>query len=73
MYLNCVDNNCYCSIVAVTCPANMVYQQCGSIYPQSCDSVGRPRISGCAQGCFCPVGLVVDDNGRCVEPTTCPG
>jgi len=51
----------------------MVYQQCGSINPQSCDSVGRPSIGGCAEGCFCPVGLVADDNGKCTEPSACPG
>jgi len=51
----------------------MVYQQCGSIYPQSCDSVSRASIGGCAEGCFCPVGLVVNENGSCVEPSACPG
>jgi len=60
-------------ILAVTCPANMVYQQCGFISPQSCDGVGRPSISGCAEGCFCPAGLVVDDTGKCAEPSACPG
>jgi len=59
--------------VAVTCPPNMVYQQCGSICPQVCDNVGETCISGCAEGCFCPVGQMLDGNGDCVQPAPCPG
>jgi len=51
----------------------MVYQQCGCICPQTCDNIDGTCISGCAEGCFCPAGLVIDDDGICVEPATCPG
>ena len=51
----------------------MVYQQCGSLCPQTCDNIDTTVcISGCAEGCFCPDGLVAD-NGNCIEPLTCPG
>ena len=51
----------------------MIYQQCGALCPQTCDN---PDITnchgGCAEGCFCPEGLVIS-NGRCIDPITCPG
>jgi len=51
----------------------MVYQQCGPLRPQTCDSNGIANCPyGCAKGCFCPYGLVTY-NGRCIEPLTCPG
>ena len=59
--------------LAVSCPTTMVYQQCGCICPQTCDNIGGTCIGGCTEGCFCPAGLVIDDDGRCVEPATCPG
>ena len=55
------------------CPSGMVYQQCGSLCPQTCDNVGASNChGGCAEGCFCPDGQVVY-NGRCVHPIVCPG
>ena len=45
----------------------MVYQQCGPICPQSCDSSDDTCHSGCAEGCMCPDGLVVGVNGQCVN------
>jgi len=59
--------------VATECPTGMVYQQCGSLCPQTCDNVGTSNcLAGCAEGCFCPEGLVTH-NGNCIEPLTCPG
>ena len=55
------------------CPPGMVYQQCGPLCPQTCESNGIANCPhGCARGCFCPDGLVIH-NGRCIEPLTCPG
>ena len=55
------------------CPSGMVYQQCGSLCPQTCDNAEATICpSGCAEGCFCPHGLVAY-NGNCIEPLTCPG
>ena len=50
----------------------MTYQQCGSLCVRTCDNPetsGCP--SGCAEGCFCPGGLIVHD-GRCIDPVACP-
>ena len=55
------------------CPSGMVYQQCGSLRPQTCngDNQGLP-IGGCAEGCFCPDGQVLV-NGHCRHALACPG
>ena len=54
------------------CPAGMVYQQCGPMCPQTCQNIESPDCySGCAEGCFCPDGLVLLD-GRCVDSVVCP-
>ena len=59
--------------VAVECPPGMIYQQCGALCPQTCDNAGTTNChGGCAEGCFCPDGLVIS-NGRCIDPLTCPG
>lgn len=51
----------------------MVYHQCGPLRPQTCDNYGIANCAyGCAEGCFCPDGLVLND-GNCIEPLTCPG
>ena len=53
----------------------MVYQQCGSLCPQTCDNVRTSNChahGGCAEGCFCPDGQVLY-NGRCIHPIVCPG
>lgn len=58
---------------AVQCPTGMIYQQCGALCPHTCDSADVAVCpGGCAEGCFCPDGLVVS-NGRCIDPITCPG
>jgi len=50
----------------------MVYQQCGPLCVRTCDNIGTDCPGGCAEGCFCPDGLVTL-NGRCVHPIACPG
>ena len=62
----------YFFIIALQCPAGMLFQQCGRLCPQVC---GAPAVcnGGCAEGCFCPDGQVSDSNGQCVEPSSCPG
>ena len=55
------------------CPQGMIYQQCGSICPQTCDNIERSNChGGCAEGCFCPEGEVLSD-GRCINAILCPG
>ena len=61
------------AMLSVECPPGMVYQQCGSLCPRTCDTAETTNCqSGCAGGCFCPDGQVVY-NGRCVHPIVCPG
>jgi len=51
----------------------MVYQQCGSLRPQTCDGVNQDLpTGGCAEGCFCPDGQVLV-NGQCRHALACPG
>jgi len=56
---------------ATQCPTGMVYQQCGPICPQTCDSINKTCYGGCAEGCFCPDGQVVDELGLCVDDSLC--
>ncbi|XP_030844635.1 scavenger receptor cysteine-rich protein isoform X7 [Strongylocentrotus purpuratus] len=59
------------------CPDGMAYDECGSgCGPFSCDNLPRymcPRI--CRAGCFCPEGLVKDQDGgdRCIPLDQCQG
>ena len=58
--------------VAIQCPPGMVYQQCGALCPQVCHG-STVCNGGCAEGCFCPNGQVVNDQGQCVVQGTCGG
>ena len=60
-------------LIADGCKADMTFQQCGPVCPQSCDSTDATCHSGCAEGCFCPDGQIINEDGECDEPTTCPG
>ena len=55
---------------ATSCPAGMVYQQCGPICPQTCLGGNKTCYGGCAEGCFCPDGQMVNDQGLCVSMCT---
>lgn len=58
------------------CDSGKVYMTCGPLCPQSCfegDDYGDCIAdSGCIDGCFCPNGQVMDNNGQCIEPHSCP-
>ena len=58
--------------IAIQCPTGMVFQQCGSLCPQTCGS-STTCNSGCAEGCFCPGGQVINSNGLCINPRECLG
>jgi len=58
--------------LAIDCSTGMVFQQCGSLCPQTCDNIEVPCQGGCAEGCFCPDGQVLLD-GECVDPFRCTG
>ena len=56
--------------LAIDCPGGMVYQQCRQSCPQRCDiDETVDCIGGCADGCFCPRGQVLQ-NGTCTSCTT---
>jgi len=50
----------------------MVFQQCGALCPQVCDKTTACK-GGCAEGCFCPDGQVVNNEGQCILAGTCVG
>ncbi len=60
----------------VQCDFGKVYMSCGPLCPQSCfqgDDYGDCIAdSGCVDGCFCPNGQVMDNNGQCIESRHCP-
>ena len=63
----------YTSITAIDCPGGMVYQQCGPLCPQTCDTNEDEECSGgCVEGCFCPSGTVLYNN-NCINVTDCQG
>jgi len=60
-------------LVAIQCPNGTTYQQCGPLCPQSCDSISEACYGGCAEGCFCTDGKVMNEMQECVAPDLCPG
>uniref|UniRef100_A0A2K6KY84 Mucin 6, oligomeric mucus/gel-forming/pseudo n=1 Tax=Rhinopithecus bieti TaxID=61621 RepID=A0A2K6KY84_RHIBE len=57
------------------CPANQVYQECGSACVKTCSNPQHSCSSSCTFGCFCPEGTVLNDlssNHTCVPVTQCP-
>jgi len=61
---------------AIQCDNNKVYTQCGSNCQHTCSSINRNNQTcadhSCIEGCFCPVGMVLDQNENCIEPAKCP-
>ena len=58
---------------ASPCTGGQTFQQCGPLCPQTCENINATCIGGCAEGCFCPMGQVVDDAGNCIDESACPG
>ena len=64
----------YPSILAPDCPAGMIYMLCGSTYPQTCKTDENAVCTNeCVEGCFCPDGEVLDEDGYCIDPSQCLG
>ncbi|XP_033639813.1 SCO-spondin-like [Asterias rubens] len=61
----------YCD---VSCPGSQVYSNCGPTCGQSCRDLSLPCIETdyCVEGCNCPEGSVLDDDGNCISPSFCP-
>ena len=66
------DSKIFCFLTAIQCPPGMIFQQCGSLCPQTCES-STSCNGGCAEGCFCPDGQVINSNGLCTDPRDCLG
>ena len=60
--------------LAIQCPTGMVYHECGSYCPPTCDDIDAVKTcqGGCIAGCFCPDGQVLL-NGTCVDLFVCTG
>ncbi|XP_060109795.1 von Willebrand factor [Heteronotia binoei] len=59
---------------ALSCPEGQVYQQCGSPCNQTCRSLSYPDTDCnefCMEGCYCPAGLYLDQQGDCVPKSQC--
>ncbi|XP_039767583.1 mucin-6 [Ornithorhynchus anatinus] len=57
------------------CPANQVYQECGSPCVKTCSNPQYSCHSFCTFGCFCPEGTLLDDisqNQTCIPVDHCP-
>ncbi|MFT7812635.1 von Willebrand factor isoform X1 [Arapaima gigas] len=56
------------------CPEGQMYEQCGSPCNQTCRSLSFPD-SGCRElcmeGCYCPPGLFLSDDSKCVPREQC--
>ena len=51
----------------------MTYKQCGSRCPPTCKTDDVVCTKDCVEGCFCPDGTVLSENGDCIDPSECPG
>ncbi|CAF3508414.1 unnamed protein product [Didymodactylos carnosus] len=59
------------------CENGQVYMSCGPIGQPTCRDIYSydnydPAESGCQEGCFCPDDQVMDKQGHCVKPESCP-
>ena len=61
---------CTFALLALDCPANMEYLDCGSADQPTClDTVGS-YDGPCLDGCFCQDGFVADGDS-CIKPEDC--
>ncbi|KAM4026917.1 LOW QUALITY PROTEIN: SCO-spondin-like [Anomaloglossus baeobatrachus] len=66
------------TLCPVECSGGQVYQECATPCKKTCadlrmaDLGSCQELVGCVAGCNCPEGLVLDDNGQCVQPSMCP-
>ena len=58
-----------------TCPANQVYDACGSACTVTCEERVVPCTLQCVARCECPNDMpyLSDDNMTCIAEDQCPG
>lgn len=58
---------------AINCPNGQVFEQCGEVCKRTCYDyqVDVPCRLQCAEGCWCPKGQVLNDDGECVTINMC--
>lgn len=80
--IHSTQNVCYCTvsfvfafILAITCPAGQVYEECSDKCYRSCadiDSMPSTCHTKCVEGCRCPDGEALDENNECIPIGLCP-
>ncbi|XP_068906955.1 tenascin-like [Tenebrio molitor] len=67
-------DNCPTNCDIPICTSNEVYEECGTLCPETCNDKGVPKICPdvCVEGCFCKEGFVrKSENGQCVPVAAC--
>ncbi|XP_076243225.1 chymotrypsin inhibitor-like [Calliopsis andreniformis] len=59
------------SAQAAKCPPGEVWSDCGSACQPSCLKPKPLCTLQCVSGCFCPDGLVRNNNGKCIPKSNC--
>lgn len=57
----------------VQCPSGQTYQICGNSCTRSCYDIATMKECQrqCVEGCNCPEGETLDDNGECIPIGQC--
>lgn len=58
---------------SIQCPAGQEYQVCGDSCARSCYDISTNTQckKQCVEGCNCPTGQALDDNGECIPTSQC--
>ena len=62
----------YCSDLVFSCPLGQTFM-CGPEVPPTCENpMDIDHTQSCIEGCFCNDGTILDLNGNCIPPRSCP-
>jgi hypothetical protein len=62
---------------AMQCDEGQVYKACGSACAATCEAMSNSATqsymceSKCVEGCFCPDGMVLDEDNKCIAASDC--
>lgn len=56
------------------CPGGQEYQVCGNPCERTCRNMAEGDIcqASCVEGCNCPDGQTLNDDGQCIPTEDCP-